>query len=691
MKVDPQKQTYFTIRCSGDEVDEDYLILFCEGKQVGYRHLGDVDVLALPDEAPRYNGRFYYVTTPLPIGLTQGRSRVAMEIRSTGPIFGYAATFDKYQKLMTLPSRKIYRVYTHTDGSFAPPDDDTQGQEPRAIVRTEPGVEVIDRLKDRVNGSIDGLLKSKTPLNQMQIQFLARAYAVTWTHAYQSPKAVAQVVAGIDRLHERWKKDPDELWNDKSTWNPGWFGVGPAGDAVRRLGRVLDPVLDKTLDGRATRRAGWSAMFQASRDWLRTHRLWLTNQAMFTDVNLYLCDQAVATIDPTGSLPKEKALDYLYQSVGIVPWLGIDTPTGPAKPFGKAFFQVTSKGLTRERGYSGGYGEGGVEGAMDIYEATRDETRQGNAKIKAQLTKMVQARGSFRYRMLDADNHPAMRLETAVGWRDTHLPGDVTYVERGTGEHSPLQGAAATLDPVAVGYAQQMFADNQFFVAVEQIFQDTRFRATVGLLDLPDDYYALQKQPASPYRLPMDWDQPDSIFADEEDGVVAIKHGREILYASLYWRAGYGINHLARTHYLTPTYQQVGVIYEDAQFTPSGETYARPDWINFGFGNGGTNIKYPSALHQASAGEKLPVARIPEGVKFRVGDESHFSGFAECYILRFGRYLIGMNTTISKRFSITVPADMSTGETLSTPHISVRAGDVIPLPPRSTCVLFAAD
>jgi hypothetical protein len=53
MKVDPQQPNYLTARFWGDEVDKNFLLLFCEGKQVGYRFLGDVDVLALPDDEPR--------------------------------------------------------------------------------------------------------------------------------------------------------------------------------------------------------------------------------------------------------------------------------------------------------------------------------------------------------------------------------------------------------------------------------------------------------------------------------------------------------------------------------------------------------------------------------------------------------------------------------------------------------------
>src|SRR3954468_6369818 len=126
MKVDPARQNYLTARFWGDEVNANLLVLFCEGKQVGYRHLGDIDVLALPDDEPRYNGRFYYATTPLPRTLTAGKQEVKLEIRSNGPVSGYARTFEQYQKPMTQPSRAIYRLATHTDGCFVPAADERQ-------------------------------------------------------------------------------------------------------------------------------------------------------------------------------------------------------------------------------------------------------------------------------------------------------------------------------------------------------------------------------------------------------------------------------------------------------------------------------------------------------------------------------------------------------------------------------------
>ena len=72
--------------------------------------------------------------------------------------------------------------------------------------------------------------------------------------------------------------------------------------------------------------------------------------------------------------------------------------------------------------------------------------------------------------------------------------------------------------------------------------------------------------------------QPDFVFADEEDGVVAIKHGTDIVYASLYWRSRYAVNFLARVHYVQPETEHIAVVREEVQFEPSGLTYSRPDW-----------------------------------------------------------------------------------------------------------------
>jgi hypothetical protein len=180
--------------------------------------------------------------------------------------------------------------------------------------------------------------------------------------------------------------------------------------------------------------------------------------------------------------------------------------------------------------------------------------------------------------------------------------------------------------------------------------------------------------------------QPDFVFSDEEDGVLAVKNGDEIFYASLYWRSRNAVNFLARVHFTTPTVDRIAVVHEDVQFTPSGEFYTRPDHINFGFANGGP--KYPVEIHSAHAGEKLPIAKIPDGVKFKPGDESVYAGKGDFYTLRYGDYLVGMNLTADKTFELKVPDAVfkEPKELVSQKRLSLAAP--VNVAPRSTVVLF---
>ena len=701
LKVDPQKPNYFTIRLWGSESNQNRLILFCEGKQIGYRHIGDIDLLDFGNDsgAPPFNGRFFYKTSPLPMAMTQGKTEIHFQIRCTGRIWGYGTTFAQYQRAMTEPTRGLYLVYTHTDGFFAPPTGETQGQAPvDAPVRATPGPEVLDQLKARENREITGLLTSEMPLNQMQMQFLARAYGVKWTPAYRNPKAVTLVVRGLDALFDAYRKDPALAQSDPATPNPEWFGLGPSGDVLRLLAEPLTPFLGQMIDGNAagkiTRRAAFSEMLVACRDWHRHNRRQYTNQSMINDLyGIYLANRGIAVVDPAKALPETEARRYLYESVGLQPWLGGETDHGPAKPLGDDYYQLTAKGLTKELGFVGYYGEV-LDWVTLIYDATRsapghlgNSNQPGDPKIKAQLEKIAQARALFRYPMLDADGSKAMRAETIVGWRDDHYPGDVTYAERPSWDASTLYIAAATLDPALVGAAEQMFADNQFFASLRDQMKETGFRSTAGLLETPDQYELLQAQPHSAQRLPMTPGRPDFVWSDEEDGVVALKHGDDVLYVSLYWRARNAINTLARVHYITPRIDRIAVVHQDEQFEPSGLTFIRQDEVNAPYLP--WLPQYPGALHSAMAGEKLPISKIPDGVAFKPGDESPYAGRAEFYSLRYGPYLIGMNTTTSKTFELAVPAEaesvleLVSKKTVKS-HAALKAG------PMSTIVLYLA-
>ncbi|HEU5397102.1 MAG TPA: hypothetical protein VFV81_08035, partial [Verrucomicrobiae bacterium] len=524
---------------------------------------------------------------------------------------------------------------------------------------------------------------------------LARAYFVQWTPAFRNPKVVSQVMTGMDALFAGWRKNPDLVHDDRATPNPGWFEFGPAGDAVSLLGQELKPVLDAPIEvgnEKISRREAWSQLLLAGRDWHRRHRRLYSNQTMITDMNIYLSNRGLEVVDPAKAFSEPEVRRYLYEAVGLEPWRDSDAGAGIAAETGRRswgvgtnYWELTEKGLTRELGYVGYYGEV-LDWVTSIYNATRPSPGlPGDARIKAQLEKIIHARAVFRYPMLDGQNNRAMRIEAIVGWRDMHYPGDVVYGERPTWDASTLYAAAATLDPQSVGYVQQMFDDNQFFASVaHQMDQNNSLRVTAGLLAVPDQYALLKSQPESDVRLPMSPGQPDFVFSDEEDGVVAIKNGNDILYASLYWRARTAVNFLARVHYLTPQFERLAEVYQQVEFQPSGMTYVRPDWVNWDFGNGGP--RYPVELHSAEAGEKLPIARIPEGIKFRPGDESVYAGKGDFYTLRYGDYLIGMNLTKNRSFALKLPEAVKANPLELVSRKEFSPGQTVTVGPKSTVV-----
>jgi hypothetical protein len=630
--------------------------------------------------------------------MTNGKTELHFEIRSTGPVWGYGTTFAQYQKPMTDPTRGIYAIYTHTDGCFTPPAAERQGEAPAdPPVRTAPGPEVLDQLKQRVNGTIAGMLKSVRPLDQHQLWFLSRAYSVPWTDAFRNPVVVKEAVGALDALFVAYRKDPRLAQSGPAIYNAGWFGVGPAACALVLLREPLKPYLDAGIAGApgVIRHAGLAQMFQACRDWHRLNRRQYTNQSMITDTyGIYYPNRALEILVPDKALPEDVALRYLHEAAGIEAWKGSDKDVPGTQGFsrtdwtvGDNYYQLTSKGLTKELGFVGYYGEV-LDWMTDMYEATRPAPGEpGDPGLKASLVKAAHARAIFRAPGLDDEGNRAMRAETIVGWRDEgHYPGDVTYAERPTWDASTIRCVAATLDPVEIGYAQQMFADHQFFASIADQMKVKSLRSTAGLLDIPDDYETLKAQLPSPRRLPMSPGQPDFVFSDEEDGVLAVKHGQEIFYASLYWRARNAVNGLARVHYTMPAFDRIAVVRETEQFDPSGLTYTRPDWINMGFGGGG--LRYPGDLHSAMAGEKLPIAKIPAGIPFKPGDENVYAGRASFYVLRYGPYLVGMNTTTDRTFDLKLPADAKSAKALVPGGSNAAPGAIVKVGPRSTQVYY---
>lgn len=684
MNVDPVKRNYFTVKLYGsDDTDSGkgrlYLYSVVNGVnyQVGYRHEGDYAPLSVTAGKPTLPGRFMYSTTLLPLSMTQGKTSVTLKIVSTGELYGLGSggpPTGNYQMNMDTASRGVYAAYTHTQ-AMLDVSGESQGTAPTTT--TAPSVSAASilgpsgtfttGLKNWVTGRLNALV---TAFTTSDVQMLATAYTVPQlTNAYQSVTVVNKIISVIDGFATDYFTNPTTSVTGSSGYgnaggNEVWGGrFGPLGWAIHLL--ASNPTFQSSLDtvvnfgatgGNQTRRAAWSSMLAASRDSGRFSRdnRYLTNQSILADLNIYRANSGLLDLGSSLAMTETAAQRYLKESAGLLPWLGSDLAAGGSSlKYGDNYYQVTPDGLTREWGYAGGYSEMATHIA-EMYRMT------GNADFRNQATKMGKAIAYFRRPAIEVSGtnyYRAMWREGVLAWRgvreaDGYVANDVAYAGP-AGFAAGLTTAAATGDPTLIGYAKQMLADNQYLSALTA---DSRYYSSLtfdsmNVFDAFDDYTTITNAADSGARLPMTAGQPDTTFADETDGIVAIKRGNDLLYVEPFWQAktGTGTNGLSRFDFITPTYEQYGTLETtNVQYTSDGAYFVRPNLVDTT-----SSVLYapPDNPTQAYAGESLPIAVGPDDA----GDDTPFRGHADFYALRFGNYLIGLNTTDDKGYILSTP------------------------------------
>jgi hypothetical protein len=694
LKVDPEKQNYFWGGDKGEDCGR--LLVYIDGKQLGYNGAGDYSTLNQTDEEAEAPGRFFYETLPLPLALTKGKASIEVKVVARGPRWVYGQTFDKFQKPFTKESRGIYGFYTHTDAHFVPPATEKQGQMPNAGPRPSPGEEVIRQSKEVVIKRVKDLLKSEAkPDNaksfESRLSTLGEAYNLPWTPAYHNSKAIDQIVAMGDLKTADFITDPNSV-------SGSWLGAGPLGLAIMKTWPEIGNRMEEKItlgNEEVPRREAWSRLLKASIDYWRTHRRSYTNQSMIVDEGIYTANCGLALINPSVALPQSQALRYVYEAVGLEPWLGSDSggeKTGEKDvpmanchaPYGNNYFLFTKKGLSRELGFVAGYGETILRFAHDMALLTGDE------KVRQQAKKIANARLNFRYPALDADGFRCMKLTSEIDERGEHFPisGPAYADNYASGENWGMDlPALLPEDPKTVGAAQQSLEDNQYFHFVAERIKGAD---TLGLMRNADDYAKVKPLPPSPFRLPMSEGQPDFVFSDEENAVLAIKHGDTRLFVNLYFRAENGVNSVARILEITPTITRIATVKTQVEVDESGKSFTRPDFLQC-IRRGSERLNPPGEdSHQAWAGEVMPIAKRPaDASQPSYGAWGPFLGKASFYWVRYGNYLIALNTTEDRTFSLPAAASLDlpqAKELVSGKDLDLKRG--VPVPPLTTKVLF---
>lgn len=705
--VDPVRRNYFTVKLwggdepqTGQDSDMGRLYLYVPATnffagssptnyfQIGYRHAGDYSCLNAAAYKPPLPGRFFYSTTLLPLWMTQGRTNLTLTIQPGGRIYdlgsGVASSGGNYQFMMFTNSRAIYQAYTHTEAALNPAGE-VQGSAPAVSTRPAIGSASVNTLSSGGSywNSMNSTYANKLSQNItnyycVDVAGLAFGYWVSnFPGFYTNPVVVTQVVAAVDYFASNYYANPTT--SVSAGGNEGWGGrFGYLGWAIDTMMPTLTNFLDVTNNygvTNATRRQAWGDMLQASRDYGRFGRdgFYLSNQELFANRNIYWANRAMLDLTNANAFAETNAQRYLIEAIGIVPWTGSDLVSGGhSYLLGTNYYCVTPKGLTREWGYVGkDYGELAYF-AAEFYEATT------NPVFLAQCVKMASVRAPFRRQSVDISSGPNYRAMEAIGllaWRgagesDSQYADDLTY---GEPVSYGLRCAAVTMDTNIIGYAKQMLNDNQFFNGLSVGLGYENFKAFA-------DYAKVTNATDNGVRLPMTDGQPDFAWADEDTGIVAVKHGNERLWLSTYWQStkSTGMNGIGRFLYETNTFARYGMLEITPQFTFSGTFLTR------GSGVDSQDVaKYtpPDNPTNAYAGERLPTAASDPGASV----SEVFVGKANFWICRYGNFLIGINRDQTKSYELKTPTGFMSAMNLVNNQI---AGGTVMVAPHSTVVLY---
>ena len=696
MKVDPWQQNYFSAKFWGSDANPGLMILYCNGYEIGARHgLEETGLSFMLNNGAWFPNRFWYRTVRLPLYLTYGKTTAQVTLRWTGNLNYYDnSSYVHYQSLATRPSQPLYAAYTHV-GSYV----DTQGEvqapaPPTPPRRQKPGPEAIGEYRKQVNGEIRDRLGPDDFVHRGQnnspgdSQFLAQCYTLPWTAAYKNPAVPEQILRNGDSLTKFFgvKGDiPGEGFGS---------GAGPWGWAVATVWPALRDRMDEQVDfggklGTLTRRKGWGKLLRASIDNQRFDRKKIFNQETDGDFQLYMANCGLKLVFPPLALTETEALRYVKEGMGIQPWAGNDGKDKPGNPRpvkgdypnGPRWYTSTSRGTIKDGAYmpAGDYGEqGSYSYNMAIV--------TGDPQVRARAVQIELARLPFRFPTVDDAGFRVMSVSEPIGSRNKGLPGHDAYLDRGSGAvfvaHEDL--------PQFTAVFQEMLDDGQLYnLAAGQPYRGHyNFGAYMpGNFDLAMKKLAELKQSGADLKksyLPMADGMPDFAWGDEDNMVVAAKHGDERLFVAL---ARDFVNGAAIVFDVTPQVAHIGEVQEDdVQFNSSGEFKTPNGFVEqWDWAQPPDNDAHPNAMK----GRRQPIAVRPDmaGVPLK-SYSNQDGGRARSYTFRYGHFLVGMNMDArynQRPYRVKTPAEFTSGVDLVSGKALLAP---IVIPPGTTVVFY---
>ena len=679
MDTKPDEQNYFTVKFWGSDRRMVNLRLsdgdgnYIDGAAPAWKPLGGYGAHGMAQfwefggsaAAGAFPGRFIYATYPVPHAFTKGKDEVRFQLSAPGKT--------------AHPSQGIYAAYTHSGKFFGPPADEKQG-EPMRWDETRPNKlthqERLKMLKDRARKLINRVFERRPkPGSQRgarRLQSLTDAYHAEWSDHYHDEEIVHIVTEALDAAVQRQAREGVEGHMGGHKWHyQGIMAHCMTGiwDAFQESG-VLEETIDH--DGNedtdpVTRRKAYARYFKKGFEWRKSEagaRREVSNQTMAVSRGLYRMQVALRKLNPDMALPEEQANRYVLESLGMKPFY-LPYPrrdwVRDAADAGFPFTIITADGLALEGGHASGYGE------LAPHRGTRLAEELGTPEALERAKQLVKARAiASRRPALDGAGYAALRSEETFTYRGRSYPAPIRY--------GPITQAAILGDPVSLRLAELYMKHGHFT-------EDTRQGRVVRRVeDYKKVVNMLEEKQSQP--LPFEPDHEDFAWGDEGAGVFAIKHGDTMIHGCFVLSMPGAVVPVARVHYTTPRIDRLADVKTQIEVPePDGHISPASDGDSIL-----ADMKFPKTP---------PPPKLEHVEQWRQQDIR--ASMAYFYTLRFGNYLVGMNTTQEgtyreNTYELQVPDDVDADEALNlVSGETVDLSKPIKVGPHSTVVLYLGD
>ena len=734
LRVDGSRQNYLTLRTNGGDAvkaQERYRV------QVDNLDLQHYDRSAVSFSSTKAPGAFAFNTLTIPRKVTDGKTAIVVRVRSVGRYWGYAAqgNFSGYQRAIEADLPPIYAIYSSTSAAFSL-NDEAQGTQQRYEDAKDQTPVSLEALKSQVSTTLNAAMRSqvegydfKPAYNNnnfnivlgMGMAYQKGYFGTTSTALSNKIKAAIDSMVYINNLVKGGADITRSVLGQTATLQSatsGWGGLfgqqGLGFYLLWKAGKVTNIWLNKSVDlgnGESKRRDQWITAFKESflSGCTFSGRRQITNQTMESALTVYGAALALYALDQqTYHNAPKLALRFMQEAAGLVAWTGVpvncefdgsitDAEGYPDYQLGDStstdtrvnnwginFFIHTHKGNGRETGWTctSCYGNSGPR-LCDMYLATlfdpyigTAEGGKGDEGLLQMAVNNAKSQAYMTYPVMNADGYKEIRGESAICYRNRYDSGSAYY--------NHLVVAALSGDEELMGHVWQGY--QQGHLDIESGYTNKLFPYTLKAWYMPeliDKLIEFGKSHSSDYQpMPSTPGQPDYVFGDEMDGIVAIQHGTDHIFVNFHGE--YSLSKPGMAHIITATENKtINFVPEVMKYTPSGHTETMP----MHYWSGAHQIAYPDDPIEADGGTVYDIPAYDKAGHYNSG-----RGLCQYYQNVFDKYLVAQNCSETDSYALDVTdglnglkaVNVATGE-------SVVISSSITLKPQTTLVLFIND